>query len=330
MILPNDQDGVPGLTQGSIAPGQTYTYEFTALAAGTHWYHTHMGGRQIGRGLYGALEIVPRLGDIRADRDYHLFVGDTDLGFTFNGRTFPSTIPLAAKVGERIHLRLFDTGDQVHPIHLHGFPFQVLAQDGIPITYPQKMDTLLISPGQTFDLLIIPQTPGRWLLHCHIFSHSEVDDGMTGLVTTLDVTDGPAPPALPNLPIPNVPGLPLLNQGASTPGGAGQPGAPAPNSNGGPDAGPKLVPNPASLLPQIGDLLRNLPFGNPPGTGGLGPSAVGEWSRPPAMRSVASSSVVAGGPWALPAMALAGARGLGWLRASQGRRRVARGRAARS
>jgi FtsP/CotA-like multicopper oxidase with cupredoxin domain len=272
MILPNDQDGVPGLTQPMIEPGQTYTYEFTAVAAGTHWYHTHMGGRQIGRGLYGALEVVARLGDFRADRDYHLFFGDTDLGLVVNGRTFPSTIPLPAKVGERIHLRLFDPGDQSHPVHLHGSPFQVMAQDGIPLTYPQRMDTLLISPGQTFDVLIIPQVAGRWLLHCHIFSHSEGDAGMTGLVTTLDVADSKAPaPPLPNLPLPNIPGLPMLNQGAGSPSGptgptgAAGPGAPAPK--------PDAAPNPAAILPPVGELLRKLTFGN------LLPSGVAEVSE---------------------------------------------------
>jgi FtsP/CotA-like multicopper oxidase with cupredoxin domain len=275
MILPNDQDGVPGLTQSSIAPGQTYTYEFTAQAAGTHWYHTHMGGREIGRGLYGALEVVPRLGDFRADRDYHLFLGDTDLGFVINGRTFPATIPLQSKVGERIHLRLFDAGDQSHPVHLHGFPFQVMAQDGIPLTYPQKMDTLLISPGQTFDVLIVPQTPGRWLLHCHIFSHSEGDDGMTGLVTTLDVADSKAPaPPLPNLPLPNIPGLPMLNQGAGSPSGSVRPDAPAAKPNAAPNQA-----NPAAILPPIDELLRKLTFGNLMSSGAGGATVRPQASR---------------------------------------------------
>src|SRR4029079_2304462 len=63
MILPNDQDGVPGITQPFIEPGTTYTYEWTAVATGTHWYHSHTSGRHIGKGLYGALEVVPKVGD---------------------------------------------------------------------------------------------------------------------------------------------------------------------------------------------------------------------------------------------------------------------------
>jgi FtsP/CotA-like multicopper oxidase with cupredoxin domain len=289
MILPNSQDGVPGLTQDMIAPGQTYTYEFTALAAGTHWYHTHMGGRQIGRGLYGALEVVPKLGDIRADRDYHLFLGDTDLGFVINGRTFPNTVPLQSKVGERIHLRLFNAGDQSHPVHIHGFPFQVMAQDGIPLTYPQKMDTLLVSPGQTFDVLVVPQTPGRWLVHCHIFSHSEGDMGMTGLVTTLDVADAGAPaPALPNLPIPNIPGLPMLNQrlGSGTPvaPGTASSGEARPEAPGAPAAKQpqpqQALPDPADVLPPVSDLLRRLTFGGLLPSGGTGTARPQSLGRP--------------------------------------------------
>jgi plastocyanin len=198
MILPNSQDGVPGVTQPAIDPGDTYTYEWTAVATGTHWYHSHSSGRHIGKGLYGALEVVPKLGDIDADRDYRVMLGDTDLGFVLNGRSFPSTATLAARVGERVRLRVVNTGDQVHAMHLHGTPFEVVAQDGIAKANPEGMDTLTISPGQTFDLLATMPSTGRWLLHCHIFAHSHesTDDmhaghtGMNGMVMILNVTEG--------------------------------------------------------------------------------------------------------------------------------------------
>jgi plastocyanin len=195
MILPNEQDGVPGITQPAIEPGQRHTYEFTAIATGTHWYHSHSSGRHIGKGLYGALEVVPKLGDFRADRDYTIMIGDTDLGFVFNGRSFPATTPLQTKVGETVRLRVINTGDQVHAFHVHGVPFDVVAQDGNPIAVPSKQDTLTIVPGQTFDLLVEQVNPGKWLVHCHMFAHSHVasdtmdhgSTGMTGMVTYLDV-----------------------------------------------------------------------------------------------------------------------------------------------
>jgi plastocyanin/heme/copper-type cytochrome/quinol oxidase subunit 2 len=207
MILPNEQDGVPGITQPAIEPGQRHTYEFTAVATGTHWYHSHSSGRHIGKGLYGALEVVPRLGDFRADRDYTIMIGDTDLGFVFNGKSFPATTPLRTKVGETVRLRVINTGDQLHAFHVHGVPFDVVAQDGNRIPMPSKQDTLTIAPGQTFDLLVKQEHPGKWLVHCHMFAHSHVasdtmhhgSSGMTGMVTYLDVA--PKGAALPGVPL---------------------------------------------------------------------------------------------------------------------------------
>jgi FtsP/CotA-like multicopper oxidase with cupredoxin domain len=188
MVLPNQEDGVPDVTQAPIQPGQTYTYEWTAVTSGTHWYHSHFnGGAQVGKGLYGPLQIVPKGGDVKADHDYSVMIGDQNLGFVFNGKSWPATTQLKAKVGERVHIRLYGAGDDMHPIHLHGADFEEIAQDGQPLATPQRMDTLTVSAGQTFDLLVVPTVPGKWLFHCHRFSHSETTKGMSGLVTILDV-----------------------------------------------------------------------------------------------------------------------------------------------
>jgi manganese oxidase len=194
MELPNDQDGVPHVTQKPIPRGHAKTYEWSALVTGTHWYHAHMDGNQIGRGLYGGLEVVPLAGDIVADHDYRLMISDGALGLTFNGRSYPSTRELKARVGERVRIRLIGTGPELlHPIHVHGQPFELVAQDGMPLAIPQQMDTLTVAPGQTFDIVVTPRRPGSWLIHCHIFSHSETKHGMTGLVTVLKVADGLVP-----------------------------------------------------------------------------------------------------------------------------------------
>ena len=61
--LPNGQDGVPGVTQDAIPPGQTITYAFIAPRAGTYWYHPHQkSAEQLDRGLYGVLVVEPRNG----------------------------------------------------------------------------------------------------------------------------------------------------------------------------------------------------------------------------------------------------------------------------
>src|ERR1700739_2432975 len=56
--LPNDMDGVPGLTFPGIAPGETFTYRFPILQSGTYFYHSH-SGMQEQTGLYGALVLAP-------------------------------------------------------------------------------------------------------------------------------------------------------------------------------------------------------------------------------------------------------------------------------
>jgi len=248
MVLPNKMDGVPGITQDPILPGESKTYEFVAVATGTHWYHSHWDGDQVGKGLYGSLEVVPHGGDRAVDRDYRLFVGDTNLGFVINGRTYPGTEPLKAKVGEKIRIRLTPTGELSHPFHLHGQPFQLVAQDGFDLPQPITMDTLLISTAQTFDIITVALAPGRWMFHCHIFSHMHAagphaGHSMAGLVTTLDVEPNVAPaapplngvnpaigvPAAPVTPGPDNPpgGDPKDNKGGDKGGGGtAPPGAP--------------------------------------------------------------------------------------------------------
>lgn len=238
MELPNDQDGVPHVTQDPIMPGETFTYEWTAVSTGTHWYHAHMGGLQVGKGLYGALEIVPKQGDIQSDRDYRAIINDGFLGFVLNGKSFPATRPLKAKVGERVRIRIIGSGpEMIHPVHLHGGHFELLAQDGHMLPFPVKMDTLNTGVGQTYDIVFVPPKPGKWLLHCHIFSHSEATHGMQGMVTYLDVAPGdlaldevaPGDTGLPELPAePALPAEPVLPAEPALPAEPVLPAEPAP------------------------------------------------------------------------------------------------------
>src|ERR671929_72757 len=61
VLLPNNQDGVPFITQPPVKPGESYTYEFTAPNAGSHMYHSHHNSaKQVGLGLLGAFIIEPK------------------------------------------------------------------------------------------------------------------------------------------------------------------------------------------------------------------------------------------------------------------------------
>ncbi|WP_447954069.1 copper resistance system multicopper oxidase [Sphingopyxis chilensis] len=75
MIVPPEMDGVPGISFGGIAPGETFTYRFTVRQSGTYWYHAHTLAEQTG--LYGAMIVEPRGPDpIFAERDYTVMLSD--------------------------------------------------------------------------------------------------------------------------------------------------------------------------------------------------------------------------------------------------------------
>jgi manganese oxidase len=72
-------------------------------------------------------------------------------------------------------------------MHLHGYHFEVVAQDGFPLQEPHMADTLVVAPGQRFDVLVHAVHPGTWAFHCHILPHVEGPQGMFGMVTALVV-----------------------------------------------------------------------------------------------------------------------------------------------
>ena len=73
--LQNAMDGVPGITQPAVLPGQSFVYEFEAGPAGSFIYHSH-AGLQLDQGLYGPLVIEPNDDPGRHDREYTLMLED--------------------------------------------------------------------------------------------------------------------------------------------------------------------------------------------------------------------------------------------------------------
>ena len=188
--VPNEQDGVPFITQPPIKPGQTYTYEFTAPNPGSHMYHSHHNAAtQVGLGLLGAFIIEPKnpAPIEKADLDYVLILNDGMHGYTLNGKSFPATEPVVAKLGQKLRLRFMNEGMMIHPMHLHGMLMTVIAKDGWLQPAPWKCDTLNIAPGDRWDVIVNCNNPGTWAFHCHILPHAESDHGMFGMVTALIV-----------------------------------------------------------------------------------------------------------------------------------------------
>jgi len=191
ILLPSGMDGVGGLSQPHIKPGETYAYEFTLRQNGTHMYHPHADELvQLATGMMGMLIIHPRDGEReRIDRDYCFLLHnwalhpgtyrpdpaimqDFDL-WTFNSKVFPAIDPIVAQTGERVRIRIGNLSMWNHPIHLHGVRFLVTGSDGgrWPRALWRSETAEIVGVGQTRDLEFIA-VPGDWALHCHMAHHT--------------------------------------------------------------------------------------------------------------------------------------------------------------
>ncbi|MFT4036814.1 MAG: multicopper oxidase domain-containing protein [Thermomicrobiales bacterium] len=121
--------------------------------------------------------------------------------FTINGKAYPATETIHLQVGDRLLVRFIGTNSGfIHPMHIHGGPFEVVAIDGnpVPAGNDQYLDTVNIAPGQRYDVIWTALKPGKWLLHCHISHHTTNNnvetDGGGGLMLILDVAPAGATP----------------------------------------------------------------------------------------------------------------------------------------
>jgi FtsP/CotA-like multicopper oxidase with cupredoxin domain len=189
--VPIDQDGVPFITQPPIKPGESYAYEFTVPNSGSHMYHSHYNAaEQTMKGLLGAFIVEPKNPkpyERGVDVDYVMILNDGFHGYTLNGKSFPATEPIVAKLGQKLRIRYMNEGMMIHPMHLHGMHMTVIEKDGWPQPMPWKCDTLNIAPGERWDVIVECNNPGTWAFHCHILTHAESNHGMFGMVTALVV-----------------------------------------------------------------------------------------------------------------------------------------------
>jgi FtsP/CotA-like multicopper oxidase with cupredoxin domain len=195
ILLPNGMDGVAGLTQAAIQPGETWAYEFTLRQAGSHMYHPHADEMvQMALGMMGFFIIHPRDSSGEngppVDRDYAILLHnwalhpgtyrpdpsvmqDFDL-WTFNSKVYPAAAPLLAQTGERVRIRLGNLSMWNHPMHLHGHRFWVTGSDGDrwPRSSWRPEVTHIVGVGQMRDLEFIADNPGDWAFHCHMSHHT--------------------------------------------------------------------------------------------------------------------------------------------------------------
>lgn len=187
MTVPADMDGVPAISQDAVLPGESFTYEFTIRNTGSNMYHSHFdAAKQVPMGLLGAFVVADK-NDPRVDADTTMVLNDGPLGFTLNGKGFPATAPTVVGRGQTVRIRYMNEGLLIHPMHLHGMPQKVIAKDGHLLAHPYMADTVLVGPGERYDVLVDATEPGIWAFHCHVLNHVEGPNGMFGMVTALVV-----------------------------------------------------------------------------------------------------------------------------------------------
>lgn len=203
VLLPNGMDGVAGLNQRRIEPGQTFVYEFDVRQHGTNMYHPHFDEMvQQAMGMMGFLIFHPRRAPRRIDRDFAIFLAEwavkpgaatpdptvmTEFNlFTFNSRVFPGTAPLVVRRGDRVRLRIANISMDSHPIHVHGHHFRWTGTDAGPV--PQTAwipeTSINVPPGTTRDVEFVADNPGDWGVHCHKVHHTmnQMGHGLPGLL----------------------------------------------------------------------------------------------------------------------------------------------------
>ena len=192
MLVPNGMDGIGGLTQPHIKPGQTFVYEFALKKSGTFMYHPHADEMvQMAMGMMGLFIVHPRDPKVmRVDRDFAFVMSSYDIDpgtylpkvmtmtdfnmWTWNTRVFPGIDPLVVRRGDRVRVRVGNLTMTNHPIHMHGHVFEVTGNDGGWIResarLPEVTTDVPVGGMRVFEF--VADEPGDWAIHCHKAHHT--------------------------------------------------------------------------------------------------------------------------------------------------------------
>ncbi|KAE8441574.1 laccase, multicopper oxidase, benzenediol:oxygen oxidorectuctase [Mollisiaceae sp. DMI_Dod_QoI] len=213
-----EYDGVPGVTQCPIAPGQTFTYKFQATQYGSTWYHSHFT-QQYGDGLLGPLIIN---GPATADYDEDLGMlflsdwshipaselwdtarqgapptletglingtntwdctGSTDANCVGGGNKFQAVF----ESGKKYRIRIINSAIEAHfQYSIDGHNLTVIGMDLVPLV-PYETDSVVISMGQRYDLIVEANAATNdywmragWITAC---STNDNPENITGIV----------------------------------------------------------------------------------------------------------------------------------------------------
>ncbi len=192
MPVPNGMDGVGGLTQPHIEPGKTFVYEFVLTRSGTFMYHPHADEMvQMAMGMMGIFIVHPSDPKLhRVDRDFVFMMSSFDIDpgaslpkvmtmtdfdlWAWNSRVFPGIDPLPVRLGDRVRVRIGNLSMTSHPIHLHGYSFEVTGTDGgwVPQSARMPEVTTDVPVGAMRAFEFTADQPGDWAFHCHKAHHT--------------------------------------------------------------------------------------------------------------------------------------------------------------
>jgi hypothetical protein len=181
-------DGMPGISQPPVKPGERFVYEFDIHQEGTYFYHSHMAMQEMA-GMLGGFIMHPKEPyRPHCDKDFLIHLQEyavlpsnavpntMNMEFNwllFNGKAGPATTPLIVKLGDRVRIRFVNLGMDHHPMHLHGHTFYTTGTEGGRIQESAWWpgNTVLVGVAQARDVEFVANNPGDWMIHCHLPHH---------------------------------------------------------------------------------------------------------------------------------------------------------------
>jgi FtsP/CotA-like multicopper oxidase with cupredoxin domain len=108
--------------------------------------------------------------------------GKHGVEWTMNQVAWPEREELRLEQGRLHRIRVVNESFRLHPMHIHGQFFRLIARDGVRVEEPHWRDTVLVWPEETIDVAMVPLDRGMWMTHCHIQEHAEA-----GMMTLLEI-----------------------------------------------------------------------------------------------------------------------------------------------
>jgi FtsP/CotA-like multicopper oxidase with cupredoxin domain len=183
-------DGVPGVTQKNVEPGDVFTYKFKVDRPGSLWYHCHVNvNEHVGiRGMWGPLvveaknplpiektvtkQVVMMLSSWESEHadtyGQGSIPGEVSDYFSVNAKSFPASQPIRVKKGDVVRLRIYGAGGETHNMHLHGHDMLVTHKDGYALPAPYYADTISLGGGERYDAIVKMENPGLFIFHDHV------------------------------------------------------------------------------------------------------------------------------------------------------------------